>query len=192
MLASAFAATPVAGADEFAIRVTDQQLNQVDSRLFGHFLEIASFGELGPEALVDPDTGRLPEEVVQQLKQLRPTVIRFPGGIDIDYLDWTDRIDLPGRPDGERRPTSQTRGNTLTNYFGYDEFLELAAELDTQPLLVVNLRRSLEPGADVAAAAEHAAALVAYCNADVDSERLTATDKRWAQQRVANGHAKPW
>ncbi|MEO0530262.1 MAG: hypothetical protein AAF266_06745 [Planctomycetota bacterium] len=186
-------AAGIAAERSAAFRIEDRVENRVDDRLFGQFLEIASWGEPGPEALVEPKSGRLPPPIVEKLRDLRAPVIRFPGGIDIDYLDWTDRIDnAPQRAPGAPRPVSRTRGNELTNRFGYDEFLALAATLNSDPLLVVNLRRSLEPGADVAAAAEHAAALVAYCNAVPTDTRLDPAMREWAELRQANGHKAPW
>jgi alpha-N-arabinofuranosidase len=179
---------------EVLFRVEDRVLNTIDPLVFGQFMEIASWGELGPEAVVDPETGQLPDDIVELLRQLHAPIVRFPGGIDIDYIDWTDRIDhAPGRPAGSERPMTETRGHpAYSNHFGYDEFLDLAEEIGTLPQLVVNLRDGMGRDADVQAAADHAAALVAYCNADADDPRLPESMRAWAKLRQTNGREQPW
>ncbi|MEO0514708.1 MAG: hypothetical protein AAF086_05365 [Planctomycetota bacterium] len=68
----------LASADEPATRitVTPEVLNPVDDRLFGQFMEVASWGEPGPDAIVDPSTGALPEDVVDLLASMRTPVVR--------------------------------------------------------------------------------------------------------------------
>jgi alpha-N-arabinofuranosidase len=152
------------------VGVTPQ--HAIDPAIFGQFLEIASWGEPGPEALADPQTGRLPDPVVDALRQLHAPVIRFPGGSDMPEHEWRDRVG----PVADR-PISQFRDdNTLTNRFGYPQFLTLCEELDAEPLLVLNLKRVLT---GVYTAAE-VADLAAYCNAPVDP------------RRAADGRAEPW
>jgi alpha-N-arabinofuranosidase len=51
-----------ATAAEFKVVVKDQTLHAVDKRLFGQFLERASWGEPGPEAFADSVTGQLPQQ----------------------------------------------------------------------------------------------------------------------------------
>jgi alpha-N-arabinofuranosidase len=186
------AAAPHDNAVELTFSVEDTVLNTIDPLIFGQFMEIASWGEPGPEAMVDPDSGRLPEDIVELLKQLHAPIVRFPGGTDIDYFDWTDRIDgVPGRA-GDARPVSERNDNQITNHFGYDEFLALAEELETEPLLVLNLRDSFVPGADVVQEAQHVAGLLAYCNGRPEDERLSEEMRAWAELRVANGRPEPW
>jgi alpha-L-arabinofuranosidase len=70
----------------------------VDDRLFGQFLERPFGGEAGPEHALVPGTNRLQPRVVELMKEMRIPIIRFPGGIDVDYTDWRDMIsNVPGR-----------------------------------------------------------------------------------------------
>ncbi len=154
------------------LMVGNERLNRVDPALFGQFLEIASWGEPGPDALVDPRTGELPPEVVAALREVAPPVIRFPGGTDVDYLHWADRIG----PRDRRGPSAGERGQKLANRFGYPEFLRLCETLDAEPLLVLNLRDVLAGDRT----ADDVAGLVAYCNAPGDA------------RRAADGRAEPW
>lgn len=173
------------------ITVNDRVLNEVDARLFGQFMEIASWGEPGPEALVDPETGELPAAVVERLKWMRPPSIRYPGGSDVGRIDWTDRIDhAPGR-DAARPITDYGKGRKLSNHFGYDEFLRLCEQLGSEPLLVVNFRHAAIGEKTVEQAATRAAALVAYCNAKVGQANQPAGID-WAAIRARNGRDRPW
>ena len=191
--AAAWASEPAGGtAEPLRITVTSRVLHPIDPRLFGQFMERPSWsGEIGPEAAVVPGTGRLRADAEQLIQQMRIPVLRFPGGTDADYLDWTDMIDnVPGR-EGPGRPVSRPRGNEVTNAFGYDEFLQLCQRLGSEAILVVNFRDGLLGGKPPAEAARHAAALVAYCNARADAKLPDGLD-RWARLRAANGRREPY
>jgi alpha-N-arabinofuranosidase len=166
-------------------------LNPVDHRLFGQFLEKASFGEPGPENAVDKKTGNLRPEVEQFINEMKIPVIRFPGGTDVDYSDWTDMIDnVPGR-EGKRPHITITKKGRITNYFGYDEFLRFADRINTQVILVVNFREALAKEKPLKEAALHAAGLTAYCNAAVGAA-LPEGMPDWPSVRSRNGHPKPY
>jgi hypothetical protein len=55
-------ARQTATAAEFKVAVKDQTLHRIDRRLFGQFMERASWGEPGPEAFADSVTGQLPQQ----------------------------------------------------------------------------------------------------------------------------------
>ncbi len=168
-------------------------LHEVDHRLFGRFLERASWGEPGPEAALVPGTRQLQPSVEALLQEMRPPLIRFPGGTDADYLDWRDMVDaIPGREPG--RPVSRTEvpgSREITNGFGYDEFLQLCERLGTDPLLVVNFRNALLGRMPLEEAANHAAGLLAYAAAPLGAA-LPAGMPDWPALRAANGRAKPY
>ena len=170
------------------ITVSDTVLHEIDSRLFGQFMERPSWGEIGPEAAVIPGTHKLRLEAKQLLRRMRIPIARFPGGTDVDYTDWLDMIDnVPGR-EGGRPITIGHQGHQVTNNFGYDEFLQFCEELEVEPILVVNFRNGLLAQEGPKQAATHAAKLVAYCNAPVDndlSEELAA----WPALRAKNGRS---
>jgi alpha-N-arabinofuranosidase len=133
-------------------------------------MERPSWGEIGPEAAVIPGTHQLRPEARQLLRRMRIPIARFPGGTDVDYIDWRDMIDnVPGREDG-RPITVGHQGDRVTNYFGYDEFLQFCEESEIAPILVVNFRDGLLADDGPQKAATHAAKLVAYCNAPMDND----------------------
>jgi alpha-L-arabinofuranosidase len=176
--------------------VTPRVLHAVDVRLFGQFLERASWGEPGPEAAVVPGTGQLQQSVIERLQEMRVPIVRFPGGIDVEHLDWTDMIDnVPGR--GGPRPVSIGRPpfrGRITNHFGYDEYFALRDRLGSETILVVNLLNGVKAaaaGGSPREAALHSAGLVAYTNAQL-AARLPEGMPDWPAVRAANGHPDPF
>lgn len=168
------------------ITVSDRVLHEIDPRLFGQFMERPSWGEIGPEAAVVPGTHKLQPAAEQLLRQMRIPLARFPGGTDVDYVDWLDMIDsVPGRAGG-RPITTGHRGDRVTNNFGYDEFLQFCEELEVEPILVANFRDGLLAEDGPQKAATHAAKLVAYCNAPVDND-LPEELAVWPALRAKNG-----
>ena len=170
------------------ITVKNQVLHPLNPRLFGQFMERPAFsGEIGPEAALVPGTSQLQPEAEKLIREMKISVLRFPGGTDVDFLDWTDMIDhAPGRSD-DARPVSAPRGNNVTNRFGYDEFLRLCERNGSEAILVVNFRDGLLGVKPLEEAVAHAAALVAYCNAPLD-RALPPELARWPQLRAQNGH----
>ncbi len=175
-------------ATEIQITVSDTVLHEIDSRLFGQFMERPSWGEIGPEAAVIPGTHKLRPAAKQLLRRMRVPIARFPGGTDVDYVNWLDMIDsVPGR-EGGRPITVGHKGDRITNHFGYDEFLQFCQELEVEPILVVSFRDGLLAKGGPRNAATHAAKLVAYCNAPVDND-LPEELAVWPALRAKNGHS---
>lgn len=194
LLASLCLAAPVVSevsAADTVFRIQDKVLHTIDPRLFGQFMERPSWGEIGAEGALVPGTNRLQPKVVDLLAEMKPPVMRFPGGTDVDFMDWRDMVsNVPGR--GTERPVSVGhKGHHVTNNFGYDEFFALCEELESDPIIVVNLRYALLQKKPVAQVAQDAAELVAYCNAPVGS-KLPAGMPHWPSIRKKNGRAKPY
>jgi len=174
------------------VKVHGDVLNRIDPRIFGQFMERPSWaGEIGPEAALIPGTNTLRPDARDLIRNMQIPIVRFPGGTDVDHVDWLDMIDsVPGRPGG-RPVTIGHTGKPVTNKFGYDEFLRLCEELGIAPLLVVNFRDGLIAAGGPEQAARHAAKLVAYCNAETTAE-LPEDLEVWPRLRVENGHPKPY
>ncbi len=188
-LAAVAAAAPRDGKVRFVIE--DRVLHRIDDKMFGHFLERPSWGETGVEGGLVPGTRELQPGVLERLREMRIPILRFPGGTDVDYMDWRDMIDgVPGRKGG--RPVSTGhQGHRVTNNFGYDEFLRLCEDLKCEPLLVANLGDALLRKKPVKEAALHAASLLAYGAAPVGAP-LPAGMEDWPRVRARNGREKPW
>ena len=178
-------------AQPIELTVYTDTLHHIDHEIYGHFLERPSWGgEFGIEDAVDKETGELDPRVLQKLKGLKIPVLRFPGGTDIDYMDWTDMIDLPGR---DERPLSYGHtGEWVTNRFGYDEFAELLQELEnTEAIIPLNFFDAFLKRVPLDSAALHMAGLAAYANADT-GQTLPDGMRDWPAIRTANGHPEPF
>ncbi len=178
--------------DTVSFTIRNNTLNKVDSRVFGHFLERASFGEPGFAALELDSTGFPRPEVVRVLREMNIPVIRFPAGSDMPKIDWRDMIDnVPGR-NGDR-PLFQpdTSKEALSNAFGIDEFLRLCDTLGSEPILVVNFYDAFSGKRTLREAAFLAAGLVAYCNAPAGAQ-LPEGMPDWPSIRANNGRTRPW
>ncbi len=184
------AAAPL-GETKVRYAVQDRVLHRIDDKLFGHFLERPSWGETGIEGGLVPGARELQPGVLERLRRMRIPILRFPGGTDVDYIDWRDMVDnVPGR-EGGRPVTVGHQGHRVTNNFGYDEFLRLCEDLKCEPLPVVNLGDALLRRKPVKEAALHAASLLAYCSAPVGAA-LPEGMADWPRVRARNGREKPY
>ncbi len=191
-LCPALLSSPASAQDgDIVFRVGGETLHRIDPRLFGQFMERPSWGEIGPEGALVPGTSDLQPEVLRLLHEMEVPILRFPGGTDVDFMDWRDMVsNVPGR--GAERPVSVGhKGHDITNNFGYDEFLRLADDLNSETIIVVNFRDGLLAKRPLAEAALDAASLLAYCNAPVGAD-LPEGMEDWPAVRAANGHPEPY
>ncbi|MFP4061076.1 MAG: alpha-L-arabinofuranosidase C-terminal domain-containing protein [Bacteroidales bacterium] len=178
--------------DSIVINVHDEVIAPVDNRVFGQFLEKPSWhGEWGPEAALVPGTHELQDGVFELMEEMHIPVLRFPGGTDVNFQDWTTMIDnVPGRKEG--RPVFVGHfGDTVTNYFGYDEACRLAEKLGAEMMLVPNFGDAYFGTKSIEEAAMHEAGLLAYCNAEVGAT-LPEGMPDWPSVRAKNGHPEPY
>ena len=100
-------------------------------------------------------------EVIEQLRAIGPTAIRFPGGCAADHFDWKESLKAPEL----RTPADGSSKGFLfrdtydqdTLDIGLNEFMMLCRELNAEPEYTVSLL--LSDGED-------AHDLVEYCNGD--------------------------
>jgi alpha-N-arabinofuranosidase len=180
-----------AGPVNASFTITKEVIHRIDPRVFGQFMERPSWGEIGVEGGLIPGTRKLQPGVLKMLEEMEIPIIRFPGGTDVDFMDWRDMVDnVPGR--AAQRPVSTGhRGHKVTNNFGYDEFLQLCEHLDAETIVVVNFRDALLKVKSLEEAAAHAASLVAYCNAPVGA-KLPEGMYDWPSLRAKNGRSRPY
>lgn len=153
---------------------TGFKIAPVDPRIFGGFLE--HMGRAIYEGVYDPesthsDADGCRKDVLDQLRHLKMTTIRYPGGNFASGYHWQDGI---GPRD--KRPTIRELAwqSIEPNYFGTDEFIRLCQKMAWTPMLTVNLGTG---------APEEARNWVEYCNC------LTGT--RYADMRASNGSQQP-
>jgi len=180
-----------AGPEGVSFTIKKDVIHKIDPRVFGQFMERPSWSEIGIEGGLIPGTRELQPGVLKMLEEMEIPIIRFPGGTDVDFMDWRDMVDnVPGRAP-ERPVSTGHKGHKVTNNFGYDEFLQLCEHLGSEAIVVVNFRDGLLKTKPLDEAAAHAASLVAYCNAPVGAE-LPKGMYDWPSLRAKNGRVKPY
>ncbi len=152
----------------------DYQIAPVDPRLFGGFLE--HIGRAVYEGVYDPQSKQADEkgfrkDVLESLKQLLFTAMRYPGGNFASGYHWLDGI-------GPRssRPTIRDLASQSIepNQFGTDEFIQLSRLMNWTPMMAVNLGTGTP---------EEARNWVEYCNSPVGT--------KYADLRGENGASDP-
>jgi alpha-N-arabinofuranosidase len=74
-------------------------------------------------------------EMLRQIVQIPPTVLRYPGGTNADFYEWRNGIG----PLSSRRENATLTGRRERIRLGTDEFLELAGRFGSEPLITVNV-----------------------------------------------------
>ncbi len=151
-----------------------RKISDVDPRLYGSFIE--HLGRAVYTGIYEPghptaDPNGLRSDVVDLVRELGVTVVRYPGGNFVSGYNWEDGIGPK-----EQRPTrlDLAWGTLESNQFGTDEFMRWCAQAGTAPMMAVNLGTR---GIDAARS------LVEYCNFPGGTY--------WSDLRKANGAADP-
>lgn len=117
----------------------DGEVGVADRRLFGSFVEHLGRGVYGgiyepahPSATPEGFRG----DVIELVRELGVTVVRYPGGNFVSGYDWRDGIG----PRSRRPRRLDLAWKTIeTNEVGLDEFLAWARLIDVEPMLALNL-----------------------------------------------------
>ncbi|MBX3096218.1 MAG: alpha-N-arabinofuranosidase [Fimbriimonadaceae bacterium] len=149
-------------------------IDQVDPRVFGGFLE--HLGRAVYEGVYHPESSHADArgfryDVLNALKRLKFTAMRYPGGNFVSGYDWLD-----GVGPRELRPTKIDLAwqSSEPNQFGTNEFMEMAREMDWTPMMAVNL------GTGTPAEARN---WLEYCNGKGGSY--------WSDLRRSHGYEEP-
>ena len=153
----------------------DFTIGEVPRRIFGSFVE--HMGRCVYTGIFEPGHPEADEhgnrrDVLELVKELRPSIVRYPGGNFVSGYNWEDGVgpveDRPRRIDGAWHTIE-------TNAFGLHEFVEWAKLADVEVMEAINLGTR---GVDAARE------LVEYAN----HPGGTALSDR----RIANGAAEPF
>ncbi len=131
---AAFAQTPQA-----RIKIdTDRVIGEVDPLVFGNFAEHLGrciYGGLYEPGSPLSDKDGYRKDVMEAIKGLGVTLLRWPGGNFASGYHWRDGIgpknERPVRPEG-------AWGGVESNQFGTDEFLRYCDRVGVQPYLCIN------------------------------------------------------
>jgi alpha-L-arabinofuranosidase len=173
-----FTGLPVADGQEPQARIKidiDRTIGEVHPHLFGNFAEHLGrmiYGGVYEEGspLADKDGYR--KDVMDAVKQLNVSILRWPGGNFASGYNWKDGVG----PKDQRPVRPELAWNDLeSNRFGTDEFLKYCEMIGAEPYVCINA------GLGSIDDARH---WVEYCN----ESRSTY----WADQRRKNGREQPW
>jgi alpha-N-arabinofuranosidase len=153
----------------------DRQIGEVHPHVFGNFAEHLGrciYGGLYEPGSPLSNADGFRKDVMQAIKGLGVTMLRWPGGNFVSGYDWKDGIGplnlRPPRPEG-------AWGDVEPNLFGTDEFLRYSEQAGVEPYVCINAGLgSITDARD----------WVEYTN--------ESRDTYWARQRRKNGRDKPY
>jgi alpha-L-arabinofuranosidase len=121
-------------------------------------------------------------DLLQAIADLRPPVIRWPGGCYASAYRWKDGI---GPQHRRGAYPIEIWDDREVNSFGTDEFIAMCRKVGAEPLIVVNIgtpqwRQTGEEEEYI----QDALDWIEYCNGPADS--------KWGKVRAANGHPEPY
>jgi alpha-L-arabinofuranosidase len=152
----------------------DAPIGATDRRLFGAFVEHLGrcvYGGLFEPTHPTADAHGFRGDVLALVRELAPTIVRYPGGNFVSGYNWEDGV---GPREARPRRLDLAWGSTETNQFGTNEFMAWCRAVAAEPMLAVNL------GTRRGDAARH---LLEYCN----HPRGTA----WSDLRRQHGWEQP-
>jgi alpha-L-arabinofuranosidase len=165
----------------------DEPLGTISPNIYGHFVENLSgvlydgiwVGEKSPVANIDG----LRKSLIEHMRKIKASVIRFPGGCFADSYDWRDgigpsdkrprRTNFWAMGESEKAPASHRYD---PNAVGTNEFVHFCKLIGAEPYLAANVR-SLPASAFQQ--------WVEYCNSPAGSTTL-------ADARAAAGFPEPF
>ena len=119
-------------------------------------------------------------DVLQAVKELHPTCMRWPGGGYVAQYNWEWGI---GPQEERERWPHWMWMDYDQNCFGTDEFIRFCREVNSEPIIVVSVKFE-RPAEEYDQILQDALHWLRYCNAP-------ATDESGAK-RAANGHPEPY
>ncbi len=140
---------------------TDDVIAEIPRTIFGGFAE--HLGRCIYGGIYDPESKHadqhgLRKDVLDALREMQLSVMRWPGGNFVSNYFWQDGVG----PRAERPRRRELAWQSIeTNQFGTNEFVDFCRELKIEPMLAVNL------GTGTTA---DAARYVEYCNAPPGTE----------------------
>jgi alpha-L-arabinofuranosidase len=114
-------------------------IGETDPRLFGAFVE--HLGRCVYGGIFEPDhptadAHGFRQDVLALVRELAPTIIRYPGGNFVSGYNWEDGIGpMANRP----KRLDLAWLSTETNEFGTNEFIRWCRAANVEPMLAVNL-----------------------------------------------------
>lgn len=149
--------------------------SEVSPYLYGSFVE--HMGRVVYSGIYEPehpeaDENGFRKDVLDKVKDMGVTCIRYPGGNFVSAYDWQDGVGPK-----EKRPKKREIAwkSIETNEFGTDEFMKWIGNIQAEPIFAVNLGTK---------GIENAVSLLEYCNLPEGTF--------YSDMRAENGHKEPY
>jgi alpha-N-arabinofuranosidase len=153
----------------------ERTIGEVDKHIYGNFVEHLGrcvYGGIYDTVSSLSDKNGFRKDVMVAVKELHPTIVRYPGGNFVSNYNWIDGVG----PKSERIPRLELAWATLeTNQFGTNEFMEFAKSVGTEPYFTVNMGTGT---------IEEARRWVEYCN--------VKDGPYYAELRKKHGYPEPY
>ena len=154
---------------------TNRVISPISPLIFSGFAE--HMGRAIYEGIYEPasphaDENGLRKDVLAALRELNFRAMRYPGGNFLSGYRWLDGVG----PKDQRPARRDLAWQSIeTNQFGTNEFLAFCKEVNTEPMMSVNMGTGT---------IQEAANLVEYCNAPAGTQ--------YADLRVSHGYKEPY
>ncbi|HAX51645.1 alpha-N-arabinofuranosidase [Muricomes intestini] len=151
------------------------EIGKIDDKIYASFTE--HLGRCIYSGIYEPGHPESDEEgfrkdVVEIIKDLNLSLIRYPGGNFVSCYDWHDGI---GPKEDRPKRMEYAWSSIETNEFGIDEFCRWAKKAGIEPMIAVNLGTgNIKDAGD----------LVEYCNHPGGTY--------WSDLRIQNGSREPY
>jgi len=128
---------------------------EIDKRIYSSFVE--HMGRVIYSGIYEPghptaDEDGFRQDVIEKVKEMGVTGIRYPGGNFVSCYDWRDGVG----PIKQRPNRLELAWRSIeTNEFGTNEFMRWAKKVDIEPIFALNLGTK---------GIENAISFVEYCN----------------------------
>ena len=126
------------------------------------------------------DLGGFRPDILQAVKELHPSCMRWPGGGYVAQYNW--KWGIGPQEERERWPHWMWMDYDQNN-FGTDEFIQFCREINSEPIIVVSVKFE-RPESEYQEILQDALDWLRYCNEPATGE--------WGARRAANGHPEPY
>lgn len=133
----------------------ERTIGEIDKNIYGNFVEHLGrcvYGGIYDTTSALSDKNGFRRDIMAAVKELRPAIIRYPGGNFVSNYNWLDGVG----PKKERISRLELAWYTLEpNTFGTNEFVEYCKMINAEPYFSVNMGTGT---------IEEARRWVEYCN----------------------------